>query len=146
MEDSTSELEGGEIGSGHSAIALLELKTNKKDSSLLHKPFAHITLQYKTPGSDEIIKQQFSALYEPSNIEAVDTAYRFAAAVAMFGSILRQSQFVKGHSYEDVWLLAKNSANQLDTQQKEFVTLVEKAIMIYHPPKKKKKKKDRRIN
>ncbi|MES2373808.1 MAG: von Willebrand factor type A domain-containing protein [Bacteroidota bacterium] len=138
--DSTSELEGGEVGSGHSMIAIFEIKSYAKDSSLYHRPFADITLQYKLPLTDSSREQFFTALYEPKPIEAVDSSYRFAAAIAMFGSILKQSKFVKDYQYEDVLELAKTAVNPYEPHRGEFLTLVDKAIKIYNPEKKKKKK------
>ncbi|MEO7530984.1 MAG: von Willebrand factor type A domain-containing protein, partial [Sediminibacterium sp.] len=92
--DSTSELEGGEVGSGHSMMAIFQIKPYKKDSIFYHKSFADISLQYKMPVTDEPRKQYFTVLYDPENINIVDSGYRFAAAITMFGSVLKQSRFV----------------------------------------------------
>jgi Ca-activated chloride channel family protein len=137
--DSTSELEGGEVGSGHSMMAIFEIKPGTKDSSLYHRPFADITLQYKIPVTDDVREQLFTVWYEPRPIEKADSSYRFAAAIAMFGSILKQSKFVNGYQYEDVLLLAKTAVDPYEPHRGEFLTLIDKAIKIYKPVKKKKK-------
>lgn len=137
--DSTSELEGGEVGSGHSMMAIFEISPYTKDSSFYHRPFADITLQYKVPLTDSSREQSFTALYEPTPIETADSSYRFAAAIAMFGSILKQSKFVKDYQYEDVLVLAKTAVNPYEPHRGEFLTLIDKAIKIYKPVKKKKK-------
>jgi Ca-activated chloride channel family protein len=139
VADSTSELEGGEVGSGHSLMAVFEIKPYEKDSSLYHKPFADIALQSKVPVTDSLCKEYFTVLYEPKNMEDADSSYRFAAAVAMFGSILKHSKFVQDHQYEEVLALAKTAVNSNEPQRAEFLALVEKAIRIYKPGKKKKK-------
>ena len=136
--DSTSELEGGEVGSGHSLMAIFEIKPQKKDSLFYNKPFADIALQYKTPVTDSARKQFFTSLYVPEDINRVDSGYRFAAAIAMFGSILKQSKFVKDHPYEDVLALARTAVNTGDPGRAEFLALIEKAVKIYKPAKKKK--------
>jgi Ca-activated chloride channel family protein len=137
--DSTSELEGGEVGSGHSLMAIFEIKPFVKDSSLYHRPLADITLQYKVPLNDSSREQLFTAQYEPKPIQAADSSYRFAAAIAMFGSLLKQSKFIRDYKYEDVLILARTAVNANEPRSAEFLTLVDKAIKIYNPVKKKKK-------
>ncbi len=141
IEDSTSELEGGEIGSGHSMMAIFEIVPNRKDSLFRNKSFANILLQYKLPVTDNAIKQNFTALYQSENLEEADSSYRFAAAVAMFGSLLKQSAFLKNYLLEDALALAKTAINPADFHQKEFMALIEKAIKVYKPAKKKKNQK-----
>ena len=139
IEDSTSELEGGEIGSGHSMMAIFEIEPNKKDSLLSNLPFANILLQYKLPGAENTSKQNFTSFYEPKKLEEADSSYRFAAAIAMFGSLLKQSKYIKHYLPEDVLALAKTAVNLNDTHQKEFLSLIEKAIKVYKPAKRKKR-------
>lgn len=143
VEDSTSELEGGEVGSGHAMMAIFEVQPHKKDSLFRGKPFANLALQYKLEGTDELKKQDFRVLYDPKPIEVVDSSYRFAAAIAMFGSVLKRSRFVKPYTLEDVLALAKTAVNPKEAHQKEFLGLIEKAIKVYRPVKRKKKKEDK---
>jgi Ca-activated chloride channel family protein len=56
----------------------------------------------------------------------------------MFGSILRESRFVKAIGWNDISLLATSSYDSNDVVQREFLTLIEKAKKIYG-----KRKKDR---
>lgn len=142
VEDSTSELEGGEVGSGHSIMALFEILPAKKDSVNKHNPFANITVQYKTPVTDKVHKQYFTSRFEPVNLEEADPAYRFAAAVTMFGSVLKNSKYISNYVLEDVYALAKTAVDRNDFHQKEFLTLVEKAMKMHQPPKKKRKSAD----
>jgi hypothetical protein len=60
----------------------------------------------KFPVTDSSCEQFFTAQYEPKPIEKIDSSYRFAAAVAMFGSMLKQSKFVRDYQYEDVLVLS----------------------------------------
>jgi Ca-activated chloride channel family protein len=142
IADSTSELEGGEVGSGHSMMAIFEILAQKKDSAFRHNPFAAISLQYKLPEKDSTRKQFYTALYEPVNLDTAEPGYRFAAAVAMLGSVLKKSEYVKNYQPEDVLALAKPAVNMNDAHQKEFISLIEKAIKVYSPVKKKRKTKD----
>jgi Ca-activated chloride channel family protein len=138
-KDSTSELEGGEVGSGHSMMAIFEIVPHAKDSLQQHKALASVSLQYKKTLTDSLLVQHFEVLYEPRNLQTVDSAYRFAASVAMLGSILKQSKYVNNYPLEDLLVFAKTAADINQPQQAEFLSLIEKAIKIYSPAKKKKK-------
>ncbi len=144
MEDSTSELEGGEIGSGHSVMAIFELSPALKDSLAKQRNLANISLQYKEPKTENTRKQQFAALYDMTRLENADSSYRFAASVAMFGLVLKQSKYTNGYLLEDVLSLARSAANINDMHQQEFLYLIEKAIKIYHPVKQRKRKGENR--
>jgi Ca-activated chloride channel family protein len=137
--DSTSELEGGEVGSGHSMMAIFEIKPVAKDSFLYHRPLAAISIQYRMPITDSACKQNFQVLYEPQKISEADSGYRFAAAIAMFGAVLRQSKFLNDKKPDDVLNFALTAADPNNARQAEFLSLIEKAFKIYRPVKKKKK-------
>ena len=138
-QDSTSELEGGEVGSGHALMAIFEIVPHAKDSLYLHKPLASVSLQYKRPLTDSLLVQNFGILYEPRNLGTTDSAYRFAASIALFGSILKQSKHTGNYMLEDVLALARSAADISQPRQAEFLTLIEKAIKVYNPVKRKKK-------
>ena len=69
----------------------------------------------------------------------VDSAYRFATAVALYGSILRGSPYIKDANFESVLQLAQTSALAGNIAQKEFIDVVDKSDTIFNPGKKKKK-------
>jgi Ca-activated chloride channel family protein len=71
----------------------------------------------------------------------IDKCYQFASSIIMFGGLLRNSKFIKEASWNDVLLLASQSADQSNYSQKEFLTLLTKAKNLYG--KKKKKKAER---
>jgi Ca-activated chloride channel family protein len=135
IKDSSSVIEGGEIGSGFSTLIAFEIVPDKE--AYQQKP-VEFTLRYKDPVTGQVIDQTekpevafipFSELY-PS--------YQFATSVIMFGSLLRKSNFIKT-SWSDVYKLAKTSANEDNFSQKEFLTLVDQARKLYG---KKRKKED----
>lgn len=139
LDDSTSSLEGGEIGSGHSIMAIAEIIPAKDSINSIHQLLAKIVLRYKEPLSGIQKEQEFEAHYLGKKIEQTDSIYRFAAAVAMFGNILRQSKFTHGFQLEDVALLNKDAVSQNNILQQEFQQLLAKAIRLYNPSKKKRK-------
>lgn len=67
-------------------------------------------------------------------------SYQFASSVLMFGELLRQSKFAKDINWNTILNIATASAEPDNFPQKEFITLVQQARIIYS--KKKKKGKD----
>mgnify|MGYP001627402299 CR=1 FL=1 len=139
LDDSTSTLEGGEIGSGHAIMAIAEIIPAKDSINSVHTSLANVVLRYKDPLSGVHQEQGFSVPYRGKKIEKIDSTYRFAAAVVMFGNILRQSKFTSGFQLEDVALLSKHAISPNNILQQEFQQLLEKAIQLYNPSKKKRK-------
>ncbi|MGI8951551.1 MAG: YfbK domain-containing protein [Chitinophagaceae bacterium] len=144
LADSTSQLQGGEIGSGHSLMAVFEIEPADKNvttavstNSIQH--IAWLKLHYKLPGKKEEFIQSFTAPFNYQNIQLADSSLRFAASVAMFGELLKQSVFAKDYSWEDVMKLAVNSININNTSQQEYLGLIEKAKKIYPSVKRRKK-------
>lgn len=143
LRDSLSMIEGGEIGSGHSMIALFEItptEINKgaiKDDFTTGK-FADIKLSYQLPNQTEQLyaKQTARFVYHP--FQELDKCYQFSAAVAMFGSLLRASPYLKNIGWNDVIELAQASSGKNDLLQKEFLSLLEQAKGLYMKGKKKK--------
>ncbi|MBL7725843.1 MAG: von Willebrand factor type A domain-containing protein [Chitinophagaceae bacterium] len=143
LRDSLSTIEGGEIGSGHSMIAMFEVvptEINKgaiKDNFTTGK-FADIKLQYRLPNDKK--QQQFihNSRFEYIPFAEVDKCYHFSASVAMFGSLLRNSPFVKDISWNEVITMAQVSSGSNDLLQKEFITLLQHAKTLYSKIKKKK--------
>jgi len=143
LRDSLSTIEGGEIGSGHSMIAMFEVvptEINKgaiKDNFTTGK-FADIKLQYRLPNDKK--QQQFihNSRFEFIPFAEVDKCYHFSASVAMFGSLLRNSSFVKDIGWNEVITMAQESSGSNDLLQKEFISLLQHAKTLYSKIKKKK--------
>lgn len=144
VEDSTSELEGGEVGSGHSMMAIFEI-TPQPATQFDINVIANATLQYKKPNNDTAVNyQKFAFPYKVQKLTEAPPALRFATAVAMFGTLLKQSKYVKGYTFNDVIAMAQSGYSGKDYAQQEFMNLVEKADELYNPGKKKKKKKKKK--
>ncbi|BAV08582.1 Ca-activated chloride channel family protein [Filimonas lacunae] len=147
LSDSTSELEGGEVGSGHSMVAVFEIvpqisnKTLTNNDTLIAGRYGSIKLHYKLPSEKkEKIVQQFTIPINYVPIEQADETIRFATSVAMFGELLKQSRFVKDYTWDNAKLLAQQAGKKkLSPLQTEYLGLLDKAKKIYAPAKKKKK-------
>ncbi len=123
------QVDAGEIGSGHTVTALYEITPVDSASRLVDdlryvvpatavKPvgaadadeIAWLRLRYKRPGEDEsqLIEQPVMANAATEFDQAPEEA-RFAAAVAAFGQILRQSPHIEDIDMEAVLEIAKSA-------------------------------------
>lgn len=132
-------LEGGEVGSGHTLIAIFELTPAEKyDSSAA---LAKIELSYKHP--NDSLRQKLIREVMDSRIQSFQTlpyTYRMAAGITLFGSVLKESRFVKPANLQDVLTIINPISKQDDLVQQELIALVEKAKKIYYKGKASKLK------
>ena len=139
--DSSSELEGGEIGSGHTLLAMVEISTADgipNDSYSSQQTIADFTLNYKFP-KDSVYRS--SAYRSPAvftDFETLPPCYRFASAIVMFGSLLKQSRYARLINWNDAIALANQSLEKDNSLQKEFIEMLEKAKKIYSKAKKRR--------
>ncbi len=143
IRDTSSVIEGGEIGSGFSMIALFEIEPTEINrgairDSIYSGQFANLRLQYRNPGDSAHRFFDVKSHFDYMPFEKLDKCYHFSAAVAQFGSMLRNSPFVKTRTWNDMVAMAQASAGENDLLQKEFVNLTIQARNLYMKGKKKK--------
>ncbi len=143
LRDSLSIIEGGEIGSGYSMIALFEITPTDMNKSAVKSTFTSgdygsIKLQYRYPNETKDCHFDYTARFTYTPFNELEKCYQFSTAVAMFGSLLRNSQFVKNAGWSDVISLAQGASGSTDLLQKEFINLVLQAKSLYSKVKKKK--------
>jgi Ca-activated chloride channel family protein len=140
--------DAGELGSGHTVTALYEVIPAGVQSSFLDKVDALKYQQNAKPLSttsqgDEILTVKFrykapdgdvSKLIEhPVKDKQISLAkmsdnFRFAAAVAEFGMLLRNSEFKSQASYDNVVAMAKKAkGDDAEGYRAEFIKMVESA-------------------
>jgi Ca-activated chloride channel homolog len=142
IADSSSQLEGGEVGSGQTLIALFELvptpSTVVTNGVAYTETLATVHLHYKSPHTKTVQEILLNVPYAYTHFNNLPASYRFATAVANFGSLLKGSQYAKNIDFNEVLLMANQAVNLSDPLQTEFITLVEKAKKIYSNRKKRK--------
>jgi len=143
LRDSTARLQGGEVGTGQSAWAIFELKMQPDEDQTA--PLAKLKLDYRFPNDTVWQVQEETIQPEWQSIYAVDTLFRFAAALTWFGSLLRQSGFVPEKTWEGLLNFLPMATSKTDPYQVEFKQLVYAADDIYHPKKKKRGKKGEKM-
>jgi Ca-activated chloride channel family protein len=144
LKDSLSSIEGGEIGSGHSMIAIFEISPTKLNADAIADndstgKFANIKLQFRHPNAPAQCQFNYTSYFNFVPFNELGNSYRFSTAVAMFGTLLRVSPFSKNIGWNDIInIAADGSAGSNDLLQKEFVTIVQQAKLLYSKAKKKK--------
>jgi Ca-activated chloride channel family protein len=140
--------DAGELGSGHTVTALYEVIPVGVKSSLLKDvdglkyqstkntasaspELLTVKFRYKAPegGSSKFIEHP--VVDQHTAFEKTSDNFRFAASVAQFGMLLRDSEFKGTSSFSSVVRVASGAKGK-DTEgyRKEFIKLVKKAALI----------------
>ncbi len=141
--------DAGDIGSGHTVTALYEIVPKDTKSNYLagvdslkyqtlipnkaaeSNELLTVKIRYKQPSSDKSQKIEQVLQMSKTSFDKASENFRFAAAVAEFGLLLRQSAFKGTGNYTQVKDLAK-AAKGKDTEgyREEFIQLVKKAELL----------------
>ena len=139
--------DAGELGSGHTVTALYEIipvgvkndfignvdslkyQSAKTTSTTAGgNEIMTIKLRYKKP--DEEVSKLIVHPVTDNHLEMAGTSnnFRFSAAVAAFGMLLRNSEYKQNASFEQVISLAKNAkGDDVNGYRSEFINLVKSA-------------------
>ncbi len=145
LGEKSTELEGGEIGSGSGNTIIFEIIPSRMDSLAEARiDIADMALHYNLPNDtlEQVVKHTCVQNYR--TFKNIDKDLQFATSVAMLGLKLRESKYFP---YDIDWDIIKNIALQSltpdDFLETEFTGLVDKCKKIYFDGKKKKHKKRR---
>ena len=146
LSDSTGELEGGEMGSGNSVLAIFEVTPALADSLLTlsagREPLAQVSLKYRLE-NDKLRKEiKYDCTANYTDFNNIDKEFQLGAAIAMFGMKLRQSRFLHAADWPDIEAIATKAHNPNDYLQNEFVQLIGSAKKLYGKRKSKRKNKN----
>lgn len=139
FDDDTKD--AGEIGAGHMVTALYEIvpvdskqeipetklkyQESQTDTGVKNGEWLNLKIRYKEPQEEESILKEYPVKEEDYAKEPSEDFY-FAAAVAEFGLILRDSAYKGEASFENVRALLKKVDTDEDDYKDEFVYLVKK--------------------
>lgn len=144
LANNSVELEGGEVGSGNSTMAIFQITPTDMNmltpNSAVAENIAEVTVRYSQAGDT---LQRKMACRVPNNFLAIDEApkpLKFAASVSLFAMKLKNSPFATGE-WQMVEDLARASADNGNFLQAEYLKLVETARKLYDDKKRKKKRK-----
>ena len=139
LADTMSEVEGGEVGSGVSLLVLFEINPHydRLESYSHNDELAKVMVHYRKPADSTHRISYYSCSNDISEFTDLPSCHQFAASVAMFASLLKESKYSKRYTWNDAILLAHQTHDPKDPLQTEFVGMVEKAKKIYMKNKKK---------
>lgn len=135
--------DAGEMGAGHTVTAFYEvipagvesdnagkvdeLKYQKPEKTVpvsLSKELLTVKLRYKQPDGDSSKRIEITFADDKANKVSVD--FHFASAVAMFGQLLRDSDYKGTATYDKIISLAKTGLGKdAKGYKREFIRLVE---------------------
>jgi Ca-activated chloride channel family protein len=141
--------DAGELGSGHSVTALYEIvpaagggglpeadelkytKTEVKAGARETNEIMTVKLRYKLPKEDESTLIVKPVIDEDIELAATSDDFKFSAAVAEFGLLLRDSEFKGKAAYENVLSMAEISKGEDEEgYREEFIRLVKSAELL----------------
>ena len=143
------EKDAGEIGAGHTVTALYEIvpagtgKYGAKVDELKYQEDAepnaqptldetmHVKIRYKAPDGDQSQLLEFPVGSDVLPMAKTSDDFRFSAAVAAFGMLLRDSEHRGTATFDKVTRLARGAMGQdKDGTRSEFIDLVRKAAEL----------------
>lgn len=144
IADSNNLLEGGEIGSGHSMMAVFELEPTEKNraavsNGVMTENLADIAIHYKLPGRKDERIHLFSCPYNYLEFRESESFLRFSATIALYGMLLRSSMYARNASWEQIGTMVKENMDASNPLHQEFLDLVMRSQKIYIPLRKKKR-------
>lgn len=137
FDDDTKD--AGEIGAGHTVTALYEiipadsayeipettLKYQESREGVENGEWASLKIRYKEPEEEESILKEY-AVTEAAYTAKPGEDYYFAAAVAQFGLLVRDSNYKGEASFQNIESLLEIAGTDRDDYRNEFVYLVKK--------------------
>jgi Ca-activated chloride channel family protein len=130
MMDTAAEIDGGEVGSGFSLMAMFEVE-GKVDLGSFNGNLANVKLSYRLPTDSVLRVAQYPCNTPYAPLASLDKSYSFAAALAMYGMILRESKYAPGKELEDVVPLANMGLDPQNFLENDFMRQLDKTIKLY---------------
>ena len=141
--------DAGELGAGHTVTAIYEIvpaggkdvsvkvdklkyqETKLKDYAAGTNEIMTLKFRYKKPKGNKSILIESPIIDNDIALDKTSNNYRFSAAVAGFGMILRDSKYKGIADYDMIIKMAKNSKGaDINGYRDEFIRLVETAKLL----------------
>lgn len=141
--------DAGDLGSGHTVTALYEViptgvsseffdvdklkyQSNKQTTTAAYADeLLTIKLRYKRP--DEEVSRLITHTLHDKGVKLSETSdnYRWSAAVAAFGMLLRESAYVNNFSYDNATVLAQGAkGSDVEGYRAEFINMIKSFGLI----------------
>jgi Ca-activated chloride channel family protein len=123
--------DAGELGAGHSVTAIYEIEP--AEHARANAALATVRLRWQPPGGGEATEMAVEAVDRGLALGKTSDDFRFSAAVAGFGMLLRGSEQRGDATWASVRDLARAAADG-DTRRIQLVSLVEIAARLAGSP------------
>jgi len=139
-------VDAGDIGAGHTVTALYEITLKGEPGQIdplrygSNEPargkggeLAFLKLRYKAPEGEtsQLITHPIDVRQMETKLESTSESYRFSAAVAAFGQLLRGGRYTGKFAYDDVEKLARGARGEDKFgYRSEFLQLVRQAATL----------------
>ena len=132
-------VDAGELGAGHRVTAVFEVELTPealKASSKKIATLATVRLRHMKPKGTVAVENTYTFPAAGLNRKFDDASrdFRFAAAVAGAGEILRRSPHAEGWDLEEVIAIAGAATEPHESDRKEFLALMNAARELKLPP------------
>jgi len=128
-------VDAGEIGAGHTVVALYEVELDEEAYGRRAPAFAEVSLRWEdadTGRVDEISGEVFADSLATS-FGRTEPEFQLAATVAAYAEVLRGSRYMRGISLDEIADVANElPLRELSSDADEFIDLVERAEEIDH--------------
>ncbi len=139
--------DAGEMGAGHTVTALYEIipkgykdefvkkademKYQKGNNVKASDELLTVKIRYKQPDGNQSKELSAALIDNNQKIEEANIDFRFVAAVAEFGLLIRDSEFKQNATFEQVIAMAKKAKGLDDNGYRaEFIQLAENAKLL----------------
>ncbi|HTN20626.1 MAG TPA: von Willebrand factor type A domain-containing protein [Pelobium sp.] len=139
--------DAGEMGAGHTVTALYEIipkgykdefikntddmKYQKSKELKSSDELLTVKIRYKQPNGNKSKELSISLADDNQKLETANIDFKFVAAVAEFGLLIRDSEFKQNATFENVVTLAKKAKGVDDNGYRaEFIQLAENAKLL----------------
>lgn len=144
VSDTLIEIEGGEVGSGSSVLAIFEIVPQDEKSFsgdvVDSEGIAKLQMRYNLCGDTTMLYKENICPLNFMPFKEIDKELQFATAVTMFGLKIKQSKYIKDAEWIDIETIASSSYNEKDYLQTQFLQLIDKARKVYKSKKSRRSK------
>ena len=130
--DTASVVDGGEVGSGYSLMAIFEIQEKEESGDV-----GQVRLSFRLPDDTTLRSVSYRCPSNYAPLQSLGKSYPFAAAVALYGMILRESKYTRSATFQDVLTLANMGLDPEIYLENDFIRQVEKTIRIYGAKRRK---------
>ena len=141
-----NKLIGGEIGSGYALVSVLELEPVDSAAGWRmaneNEQMGTVAVSYALPGAPADARQALHSVpFNHAPFATIDRRLQLAAAVAMWGNMLRHPERISEGDFTLLENIARQAVDPTNPQQAEFLKLVLQSKQLYQPVEKPNRKK-----